>query len=217
MVTLPRDSVMLYATLVISFWISSEWYFLPRTAFRPVTVFLMLEVICHQNTGRVRRERSAHQGAGCVRTPLSAASPCFRSLSVKPTMHLVGVRVRVEPCRSGTHTRGADQPGSGAQQLTQWSAWTPHWPARRCHRDAQLPRLPRGRGAIKKQARQPGLAVVWIAAAQCCRGCSHRQCRNRRRCRCTTCLLLTQLGTCTGQTGRRQVGAREHRAEDRQA
>lgn len=104
MVTLPRDSVMLYATLVISFWISSEWYFLPRTAFRPVTVFLMLEVICHQNTGRVRRERSAHQGAGCVRTPLSAASPCFRSLSVKPTMHLVGVRVRVEPCRSGTHT-----------------------------------------------------------------------------------------------------------------
>ena len=95
MVTLPRDSVMLYATLVISFWISSEWYFLPMTAFRPVTVFLMLEVICQPNTGRVRRERSARQGAGCVRTPLSAASPCFRSLSVKPTMHLVRVRVRV--------------------------------------------------------------------------------------------------------------------------
>ena len=51
MVTLPRDSVILYATLVISFWISSEWYFLPMTALRPVTVFLMLEVICHQAQG----------------------------------------------------------------------------------------------------------------------------------------------------------------------
>eukprot|EP00964_Phaeocystis_antarctica_P086319 scaffold54661_cov67-Phaeocystis_antarctica.AAC.3 len=91
---------MLYATLVISFWISSEWYFLPMTAFRPVTVFLMLEVICQPNTGRVRRERSARQGAGCVRTPLSAASPCFRSLSVKPTMHLVRVRVRVRVSRA---------------------------------------------------------------------------------------------------------------------
>ena len=97
MVTLPRDSVILYATLVISFWISSEWYFLPMTALRPVTVFLMLEVICHQAQVRLRSERSARQGACCVRTPLSAASPCFRSLSVKPTMHLDGVGLRVGP------------------------------------------------------------------------------------------------------------------------
>ena len=45
MVTLPRDSVILYATLVISFWISSEWYFLPMTALRPVTVFLMFRFL----------------------------------------------------------------------------------------------------------------------------------------------------------------------------
>ena len=72
MVTLPRDSVILYATLVISFWISSEWYFLPMTALRPVTVFLMLEVICHQasaaeegalrSSGRVLRAHPAQCG-----------------------------------------------------------------------------------------------------------------------------------------------------------
>ena len=157
MVTLPRDSVMLYATLVISFWISSEWYFLPRTAFRPVTVFLMLEVICDQNTGRVRRERSAHQGAGCVRTPLSAASPCFRSLSVKPTMHLVGVRVRVEPCRSGTHrpqtsrvlVRSSSRSGPLGHLIGQHVDAT----ATRNGHDCRV-----AEGLSGKQARQPGLA-----------------------------------------------------------
>ena len=80
MVTLPRDSVIVYATLVISFWISSEWYFLPITALRPVTVFLMLEVICHQAQGRLRRARSVRQArAACAPRsvrPRRASAPC---------------------------------------------------------------------------------------------------------------------------------------------
>ena len=80
MVTLPRDSVILYATLVISFWISSEWYFLPMTALRPVTVFLMLEVICHQAQGRLRREAPLVRArAACAPRsvrPRRASAPC---------------------------------------------------------------------------------------------------------------------------------------------
>ena len=46
MVTLPMESAILYATFAISDWISSEWNFLPTICFRPVTVFLMFELIC---------------------------------------------------------------------------------------------------------------------------------------------------------------------------
>ena len=76
MVTLPRDSVTLYATLEISCWISSEWYFLPRICFRPVTVFLMLEVIC--------RNKTAEGEAGALRERGSGrhAHPTQRGLAV---------------------------------------------------------------------------------------------------------------------------------------
>ena len=55
MVTLPTDSTILYATLGISDWISSEWNFLPTICFRPVTVFLMLELICADGGGGALR------------------------------------------------------------------------------------------------------------------------------------------------------------------
>ena len=147
MVTLPRDSVILYATLVISFWISSEWYFLPMTALRPVTVFLMLEVICHQASAA---EEGALRSSGRV----LRAHPAQCGLAVLPLLvgeahHAPGWSWAQGGAMASQAQEAAAQLGSGAQQLTQWSAWTPRLPARRCRRDAQWPRLPRGRGAIR--------------------------------------------------------------------
>ena len=216
MVTLPRDSVILYATLVISFWISSEWYFLPMTALRPVTVFLMLEVICHQAQVRLRSERSARQGACCVRTPLSAASPCFRSLSVKPTMHLGGFGG--SGWSHGLSSAGGRSPAgfwcaaAHAVVRLDTSFASTSMPPRRAM--ATTAAVQRGYQARKRGSQ--GLAGDVKRKQRCC-GLSHRQCRNRRRCRSPTC-LLAQLGTCTGQAvavrqGPESTGQRTGRRE----
>eukprot|EP00965_Chrysotila_dentata_P107409 3548929-Pleurochrysis_carterae.AAC.1 len=66
MPTLPATSIILYATRGISCWISSEWNFLPITAFTPVIVLVMLDVICKCACG-VMRERGKRAGQNLTR------------------------------------------------------------------------------------------------------------------------------------------------------
>ena len=173
MVTLPRDSTILYAALGISLWISSEWNFLPTICFRPVTVFLMLEVIC-----RGGQAHAAHCSVEPRRRCVSVAiwtHPAQRSLAVLALLvteahHAPagGARTNVlsEACLG---TAGAPQEAKGRRvvELTRWSAWTPRWRAHRCHRAAQWRPLPGRTRGVRNAGNQSGVgraacaAVLW--------------------------------------------------------